>query len=145
MLQEMELQNFRTGRHLYSAGRPTRRKSARILVFSYFYPFYCIFRTTYTILERHELPPSFPRLRRYRRLTRVGPRTTTAANNISRPLGIRQSRRQTAERMVDAVNMSAVSADARASTLPRAHATPASDLAHTAKDDRLLCKALEHL
>jgi len=35
MIQEMELRNFRRGRHLYSVGRPSRWASAHILVVSF--------------------------------------------------------------------------------------------------------------
>ena len=36
VVQGMELRNFRRGRHLYSAGRPSRWASAHILVFILF-------------------------------------------------------------------------------------------------------------
>jgi len=36
MVQEMELRNFRRGRYLYSAGRPSRWASAHILVYHLF-------------------------------------------------------------------------------------------------------------
>jgi len=39
VVQGMELQNFRRGRHLYWAGRPSRWASAHILVFFYFLDF----------------------------------------------------------------------------------------------------------
>jgi len=37
VVQEMELRNFCRGRHLYSAGRPSRWASAHILVFSFIF------------------------------------------------------------------------------------------------------------
>jgi len=37
VVQGMELRNFRRGRHLYSAGRPSRWASAHILVLSFFF------------------------------------------------------------------------------------------------------------
>ena len=40
MLQEMELRNFRTGRHLYSAGRPSRWALAHISSFFHFLSFF---------------------------------------------------------------------------------------------------------